>query len=480
MVSTLRRLLGVLFVLTLLAAACGNSGDEGGSDTASADDDATGETSPPTTDGGADGEPATTGTTPVTSEGGSERDTFVALEGVPGVDDTSIRYASIATKENNPLGTCIMDCYNQGIEAYFAWRNSEGGIYGRDMVLAEKIDDELSNNQGRALEVIANDNIFGAFSATLVASGWGDLNDAGVPTYVWNIHAEESARRPNILGQFAVTCAGCTQRGVPWAAADAGATTVASLGYGVSENSKVCSQSLARSIDLYGDELGLTVGYLNDNIEFGIPNGIGPEVTQMKDAGVDFIATCMDLNGMKTLAQELERQGMGDVPMHHPNTYNQSFVAESGGLFEGDYVSAQFLPFEYETDLEMQQQFLSWMDQTGADLSELAMTGWINADLAFQGLLAAGPEFSREAVLDATNSFTEYSAGGLINPIDWTRQHNPPTEDDATNDYRLECISPVKVQDNAFVGVSEPDAPWLCWDNSSTDWADPTPTSFSS
>ena len=68
------------------------------------------------------------------------------------------------------------------------------------------------------------------------------------------------------------------------------------------------------------------MAYVNDNLAFGLPNGIGPEVTAMKDAGVDFVSTCIDLNGMKTLAQELQRQGMDDVVLYHPNTYNQQFV----------------------------------------------------------------------------------------------------------------------------------------------------------
>ena len=62
----------------------------------------------------------------------------------------------------------------------------------------------------------------------------------------------------------------------------------------------------------------------------------------MKEAGVDFISTCIDLNGMKTLAQELDRQGMGDVTMLHPNTYNQQFVKDNADLFEGDYVGVVF------------------------------------------------------------------------------------------------------------------------------------------
>ena len=46
--------------------------------------------------------------------------------------------------------------------------------------------------------------------------------------------------------------------------------------------------------------------------------------------------------------------------------------------------------------------------------------------LVYQGLLAAGPKFDRKKVIDATNEMTEFTAGGLIPPIDWTRQHEAP------------------------------------------------------
>ncbi|GIT45792.1 MAG: hypothetical protein Ct9H300mP12_03770 [Acidimicrobiales bacterium] len=81
------------------------------------------------------------------------------------------------------------------------------------------------------------------------------------------------------------------------------------------------------SIDLYSSDIGAEMAYFNDSMGYGLPNGIAPEVTQMKELGVDFISTCMDLNAMKTLAQELARQGMGDVVLYHPNTYNHPFCS---------------------------------------------------------------------------------------------------------------------------------------------------------
>jgi hypothetical protein len=402
---------------------------------------------------------------------------FVPLSDVPGVTDDEIAFSAFGTQANNPLGTCVLTCYTQGINAYFAFRNSEGGVHGRTMVLSTTLDDELTNNQARALEVVSADDTFAAFSATQVPTGWGDVADAGIPLYTWSIHPSEMTGRNSIFGYTGVLCTSCTNRSLVYPATVAGATTVATLGYGVSPNSKECAEGTADAVEKYGAETGLKVGYTNPDMAFGLPNGVGPEVTAMKNAGVDFVMGCLDLNGMKTIAQELERQGMADVKMFHPNTYDADFVAEAGDLFEGDIVGVTFRPFEANPGNSQLADFQKWMGETGSDITELAMIGWINADLAYQGLVAAGPEFSREKVIAATNQMTDYNAGGLIAPIDWTRQHEAPTnEDPRTHGQKQTCANYVQVKDGKFVLVGDADKPFHCWDNSSTDWAEPTDT----
>jgi hypothetical protein len=453
---TLRRTVAVLTILALTSAACSNSGDE----------------SNPTTTAGS-GAPAPT------DGGQAERDTFVSLSGVPGVTDDEIAFAAIGTRSGNPLGTCILDCYIDGIEAYFAFRNSEGGIYGRDLVLGQDLDDAVAQNQAKSLEVSSGDDAFGAFQATLLATGWGDLDAAGVPTYTWGINSTEAAGRPYVFPSIAIRCADCTGRAVPYAVEQAGATKVASIGYGTTENSKVCTQSVAESVERYSDDIGAELVYMNDELVYGLGGGIGPQVTDMKNQGVDFISTCIDLNAMQTLAQELERQGMEDVVLYHPNTYNQAFVAEAGDLFDGDFISVQFLPFEADTEGTAMEDFLKWIEETGAEPTELAMVGWINATLAFDGLLAAGPEFDRAKVAAATNAMTAFSAGGLIEPIDWTTAHQPFTQAErGDHDSGGECTALVQVDDGELATVAPPDAPWLCWPADDLAWSEPEPTSF--
>ena len=529
----IRRTLAVLCAMVMLAAACGNSPSGGGAapapDTAptttapatpaptAAEPDATepatadeapapapepGEpTEPtPTEPDTSDEAPApapepdepteptttepdpteTTTTEPVVEEPVDpypQRHEYVALEGVPGVTDDEIRVAVIGTEKNNVLGNCILPCFATGIQAYFDYVNDAGGVYGRKLVIGELLDDELGFNQQRSLEVIDRDNSLAAFQATLLPLGWGPLNDAGIPTFTWNIHGADSVNRNAIFGSFVIGCAGCTQRGLPWLASQAGASRVGVLGYGTSETSKVNTQASAESIRLYGADVGgLEVAYVNDNLAFGLPNGVGPEVTQMIEAGVDFIATSMDINGMLTLAKELERQGVRDqITMLHPNSYDTGFVAEAGGLFDGDYVLVLFVPFEYDSNSQLRHAYDQWVPAHGGPVAEQTVVGWIDADLFVTGLLEAGPEFSRQAIIDSLNQIT-YGGDGLINPIDWSRQHTAVVPGVYDHAYRLECVSYVRIEQGEFVAF-QPE-PWMCWPGDTEAWSEPTPTDF--
>ena len=404
------------------------------------------------------------------------RHTFVPISGVPGVNDSEIKVTSIVTISNNALGTNI-GAYNDGIEAYFNYINDSGGIYGRELVLANKRDDQLFSNQAESLAMVEEDDSLAAFVATLLFFGADTLNDAGVPVFGWNIH-NEFADRWNIVGNIAPSCIGCIHQLFPWVATQVGATKVGIFGYGNSENSKVCAEGTRDSIEHYSAEAGgMTVEFFDTSIEFGLAGGVAPQVSEMKDKGVDFIFTCLDLNGMRSIAQELAKQDYRDqVTMYHPNTYNHEFVAANAELFEGDLVFVQFVPFEAEIDSELQRRFFEYTE--GLKLEEQTIVGWLNAHLFYDGLLAAGPEFDRASLMEAVRSFEDYSHDGLTNPIDWNRQI-PLPNDNIDADYEYRCVNGVQVQDGAFVQwTGEPGKPWVCWEVVREDWHDPEALSF--
>ncbi len=440
MVRGHRSLIATVLALLLLASACGNSSSDDGA-------------SSPEPGAGPDVE---------AGDGEDARDTNVPVD-APGVTDDEIRFASIATITSNPIGTNIGDAYNDGIKAYFAWRNDEGGIFGRDLVLSETLDDQVGRNAEQAQVVATGDDAFGAFVATLLFTGADVLDEAQVPTFGWGIH-QEFAEKRSLFGHIAPLCTGCSIRTWPYLANKAGGTKVGILGYNTSQASQLCAQGVRDSIEEFGaDAGGVEVGFFDDNLSFGLPGGLAPQVSEMKRNGVDYVQTCIDLNGMKVLGEELAKQDMDDVVLQHPNSYDSGFVAANADIFEGDLVTTTFTPFEVDVDSEVQDQFFTWTDETGVDQLELTMVGWLNAHLVFTALLAAGPEFDRTTVIEAARSFTNYTADNMVVPIDWETQLADPVAN-AEARGTLSCVAAVQIQGGEFVPFTgEEGKPWACF-----------------
>ncbi len=494
------RLILILAVAALVGGACGNAGndDEGGTPAtavapapAQPDDDDTEQPAPAQPDEPTEPDDETTPAPAQPDDDDTEqpapdetaeptepehRHTFVPIDGVPGVNDSEIKVTSIVTISGNLLGTDIAS-YNDGIEAYFRFVNETGGIYGRELVLATERDDEMFQNRAQALAMVEEDDSLAAFVATLIFSGADTLDDAGVPVFGWNIHNEFADRR-NVFGHIGPSCIGCIHQMFPWIVQEVGATRVGVFGYGNTENSLLCAEGYRDSIERYSEETGgMSVEFFDTTIAFGLAGGVAPQVSEIKDAGVDFIFTCLDLNGMRTIAQELAKQDYRDqVVMYHPNTYNHEFVAANADLFEGDLVFTQFVPFEAEIDSDLQRRFFEYTE--GVELEEQTMIGWLNAHMFYEGLLAAGPGFDRASLVDALRGFDDYSHDGLTNPVDWSRQ-SPLPRDNPDADYEYRCLSGVRVVDGAFVQwTGEPGKPWVCWETIREDWHAPEALTF--
>ena len=484
------RLGATALVLVGLVAGCGNAKDSAPTTVPTvatvAATTAAATTAPPAvtdgstaaaTDTAATDAAVTTTLEPATTEG--LRNVNQPISGVKGVSDTEIKVTSIATKTGNPLGTNIAGAYTDGIKAYFAWRNDEGGIYGRKLVLANERDDQLAKNNEEAQAMISQDDSFAAFVATLLFSGADTLDQNGIPTFGWGIHPEFGGKR-NLFGHVAPTCFLCAVPNIPYIAEKLGLTKVGVLAYGVSENSKLCGDAIKSSVEKFGPAAGGSeIAFFDVGLPFGLAAGIAPQVSEMKDKGVQLVATCIDLNGMKVLGEELHKQGMDDVVMIHPNTYNADFVAANAEIFEGDIVLPSFVPFEAKVDSEIQSKFFEYTDKLGVKREELTMVGFLNANLFFTGLLGAGPQFDRAKVVDTLRSLTGYNAGGMIIPIDWNRQLNLPTPETPQDGYSQTCITGVQVKGGTFQQwTGSAGKPWECWPNPLDAYAQPTEQAF--
>ncbi len=236
---------------------------------------------------------------------------------------------------------------------------------------------------------------------------------------------------------------------MPWLAERVKAKKVGVLAY-QSPQSADCAKGVQASFDKYPSA---DIAFLDTSLSFGV-NDLSTDVSRMKDQKIDLVVTCMDTNGTLTLAKEMKKQGL-DAPQYLSNVYDHEFIERNAPFFEGSYTATFFTPFEVKPKPTGLKQFERWMKRNGSAPNENSLAGWMNADLFYRGLQAAGPDFTRQKVVDAINTMTDYTAGGLVAGIDWTTAHrqDPPEG----------CAVVSKIEHGRFVPTfGEPGKPFRC------------------
>src|SRR5258708_13206868 len=169
--------------MVLAVAACANAGSSKASDTTV---------------------PAVSG--PTTSVSASDLRKNLPVT-APGVTSAEIKVASITAKTNNLTGSYapLVD----GIKAYFAMVNANGGIYGRKLVISADRDDQFGSNRQTVQQSLAQDHAFATFSATTLFTGADLLARAKQPLFMWNINPEFPGHPPFFPteGALCFTCA---------------------------------------------------------------------------------------------------------------------------------------------------------------------------------------------------------------------------------------------------------------------------------
>src|SRR6266511_1465686 len=373
----------------------------------------------------------------------------------PGVTDTEIDVGGVTSK-TNPLGGTYADAF-AGVKAYFEKVNSskDKGIYGRKLKLTSERDDQLGSNTQEVQGLISNDNVFAVLPVdVLLFTGGNLLAQSGIPTFGWNINAEWGSETapgaPNMFGEKgSFLCFTCPNQTLPWLAKTLHKKKVGVLAYTVDQSAD-CAKGMQASFEKYPSA---KVEFVDTSLSFGVTD-LSSDVSQMKDKGIDLVTTCMDNNGTLTVAKEMKKQGL-NAPLYLPNAYDQEFMKTNGQFFEGSYVQTFFTPFQVKNKPAGLKAFLKWIKKTGGPQTENALAGWANADLFYQGLKAAGPDFTRQKVIDAINQMTNYTAGGIYAPIDWTIAHK---QDPAEG-----CFVMSKIHNGTFVpSFDTADKPFTC------------------
>ena len=411
------RLVGLVVLVALIAAACSN---------ASKDDNSGGKASSSGTD--------------------------------PGITATEIKVGGLAAK-TGPLGSQY-EPIGVGVQAYLDMVNEQGGVNGRKIKFIGLRDDATtpSRNVAQARALVEQDKVFaivGVASPLFPAGTY--LAGTGVPTFGWNVNPEWSAG-PNLFGEKG-SYLSFTDPGpaVPFLATRSGAKVVAAIAYTASQSAD-CMKGMINSYN----QFGLKVGVSDASLPFGVTN-IDADIQRMKEAGVQFVSTCMDPTGNTLLSRSLKQAGLGHVQQYWPNGYDQETLSKFADLMEGVYLYSDHVPFETPQFSPGMQTFLREMKKRYPNqaISDVVLAGWINADLFVTALKAAGKDVTRKKVVDAINKMTHYTAGDINAGIDWTVQHK--------GDPPILCSAFIQVKNGKFTpAFGNASTPFTCFRKGST------------
>jgi ABC-type branched-subunit amino acid transport system substrate-binding protein len=334
----------------------------------------------------------------------------------PGVTSNSITVGTISTQTGTLASNFSSLIY--GEKAYYDYINAQGGVNGRKINYKYALDDggnPTTFNQ-LANTLINQDHVF---AVTGVATAFFSPNlfvEAGIPTYGYNVTG-------NWAGPENLFAAGGSVQyypaGAPQYAYVARKTTtkpsIALIAYGIAASSDACQSSQTAL-----QAAGYNVSY--SDLKVNYPGStVATDVQRMKQAGSNFVISCMDVQGNVTMARAIQQYGLKMTQLWLSGN-DQSTLNQNQSLMQNVYFYVAHVPFTASTSLypglklyltQMKKYEPAYVDD------EVAIQGWESASLFVQGVKLAGNNLTWANVLKQDNSLTAFTAGGLTAPVNW-------------------------------------------------------------
>jgi ABC-type branched-subunit amino acid transport system substrate-binding protein len=344
----------------------------------------------------------------------------------PGVTSNSITVGTIST-QTGPISSNFSSLI-YGEEAYFKYINAQGGINGRKINLKYTLDDGGNPSQFTQLAntLINQDHVF---AVTGVATAFFTPNvfvESKTPTYGYNVTGNWAGPANLFAAGGSVQYLPAGAPGDAYVARAAKATKVAFLAYGIASSAAACQAGAAGLT-----AAGMDVAYTDFKVAYP-GTTVSSDVQRMKQAGVNFITSCMDVQGNVTMARAIQQYGMKTSQLWL-NGNDQGTLDQNQSLMQNIYFYIAHVPFSApQSEYPGLKTYLSVMNkyEPKYTLDEVAIQGWESAALFAAGVKAAGTNLTQANVVAQTNKLTAFTAGGLTAPTNWQSAghagHAPP------------------------------------------------------
>ena len=341
----------------------------------------------------------------------------------------------------------------KGVQAYFAYQNSQGGVFGRQLKV-EQQDDQFDCGVNKSLAeddvnkfftFVGSFSLFDGCSGDVIAAH-PDVPDVHVPL------SPTAQKMPNNFAPQPVQAGGSTgpfqyikdkhPNAIQKVGSLIGNVDTAKAGW---DNAKYVMESL-----------GYHIQY--ERIFQPTETDFTADIVQMKSQGVTLLTlSSADVKTMARVEAKAAQQNWHpEVTLLGAAGYDNTLFTLAGGnaALEGAYLylpTAMYLG-EDRSDIPEVDLFVSWMQQTnpGANLDLFTVYGWASAELFVQALKAAGPQATRAGVLSALQQIDKFDANGILAP------GGPASKTPAI------CYVMVQIHDGKFQRVDSPPGQFRC------------------
>jgi len=225
-----------------------------------------------------------------------------------------------------------------------------------------------------------------------------------------------------------------------------GGTIIGSYGYGISPSSARSAISTADSFKKAGGK----VGVLDTSVPFGSV-AFTSEALTAKQNNITAMVPAMDGDSNYALATALKQAGVKLKAVIFATGYQPSVIKSPvWATLQGDYFLSLFRPFSLPNagTKQMAAALQKYAHFTKTQFPTFGQyESWAGADLMIKGLLMAGKNPTRAAVIKDLRSVKSYNVNGLLpQPLDYAT--------DFGHDPAQECTWVMKAVANGFVPIS--------------------------
>ncbi|MHB8671631.1 MAG: ABC transporter substrate-binding protein [Acidimicrobiales bacterium] len=339
-----------------------------------------------------------------------------------------------------------------GTQAFVAYQNSIGGVFGRKLVLKVG-DDRLDGGEHRSQVINLIPQVFaflGSFSV-FDDGGADEMGKANVPDVGYALSRQRAALKVNYDVQPLPP--GWRLGPLNYFKAKFGDPVITKVG--------ALYVDVPSAVDAYNGEKAamLSVGYqfAYERKFEATESDFTADIVRMRQRGVKEIIMSADAASMARVAKAAAQQAYTfTLPNYGANAYDPAYLAQGGAATEGSLIDQQLAMYAGEDAATVPEIALldNWVKRTNPDAVPdiFAAYAWASGRLLVQAMTAAGPRATRAAVLAQLAKIDNFDDNGLLAPAG-PASKRPPT-----------CFMVLKVQGGKFVRQEPPGSGFRCND----------------